>query len=96
MTNCDIPRLISDAKDIWSSVNPSLHSKNVHDVYKRFVLKKLIKRSPRETLTTATLSYHKATTNEVFIVGSDVGETAVSDHYLVYCVKSFRDAAIND
>ena len=92
-TNCDFLPIISDTEDICTPENLPPHSKNLLEIYNRFGLEQLIKRSTRETLTTATLIDHIATTNRAFIVESGVYKTTICDHYLVYCVKRFRDTA---
>ena len=92
-TNCDFLPIVSGAEDTCTPEKLPLHSKNLLDIYDRFGLKQLIKRRTRETLKTATLIDIIATTNKAFIVESGVYETTISDHYLVYCVKRFRDTA---
>ena len=61
-------------------------------MYEAYGLKQLIKEPTRETLRTSTLIDHVAVSEPRNIVGSGVLKMAMSDHYMVYCVRKFRGA----
>ena len=62
------------------------------DLYEAYGLKQLIKEPTRETLRTSTLIDHVAVSEPRNIVDSGVLKIAMSDHYMVYCVRKFRGA----
>ena len=66
--------------------------KHMIDLYEEYGLKQLIKEPTRETLRTSTLIDHVAVSEPRNIVDSGVLKIAMSDHYMVYCVRKFRGA----
>ena len=90
-TNCDILAKYSKAGHVNTNDLPS-HSLHLLEIYNLFGFHQLIESPSRETLTSATLIDHIATTNKSNIVTSGVHKTSLSDHYLIYCVRKFRGA----
>ena len=66
--------------------------KHMIDLYEAYGLKQLIKEPTRDTLRTCTLIDHVAVSEPRNIVDSGVLKIAMSDHYMVYCVRKFRGA----
>ena len=66
--------------------------KHMIDLYEAYGLKQLIKEPTRVTLHTSTLIDHVAVSDPRNIVDSGVLKIAMSDHYMVYCVRKFRGA----
>ena len=58
-------------------------------IYDTFGLTQLIRDPTRETLETATLIDHVASTQPENIPESGVLKVALSDHYAVYCIKKY-------
>ena len=90
-TNCDILAKYSKAGHVNTNDLPS-HSLHLLEIYNLFGFHQLIESPSRETLTSATLIDHIATTDKSNIVASGVHKTSLSDHYLIYCVRKFRGA----
>ena len=59
------------------------------NIYDNFGFKQLISEPTRETVSTKTLIDQIATTHPNNIVDSGVLQLAISDHYLIYCVRKF-------
>ena len=90
-TNCDILLNYSDGDSLNSNLPTRLM--RILELYDLFSFHQLIKRGTRETLESSTLIDHIATTNKSNIVTSGVHETSICDHYMVYCVRTFRGAS---
>ena len=58
-------------------------------IYDTFGLTQLIQHPTRETLDTATLIDHVASTHPENIPESGVPKVALSDHYAVYCIRKY-------
>ncbi len=65
------------------------HAKHLSEIYKIFGFKQLINKPTRETLSTATIIDHVATTACRNIVASGVVPISLSDHYLIFCRMLF-------
>ena len=82
-TNCDILET-ADPSGAFSS-----QSRHMTNIYDNFGFKQLISEPTRETVSTKTLIDQIATTHPNNIVDSGVVQLAISDHYLIYCVRKF-------
>ena len=88
-TNCDLtPKLAEQPIDN--------NSKHMLDLYESFSFKQLVEEPTRVTLTTSSIIDHIATTCARNIVKSGVHEVAMSDHYMVYCIRKFNGAVEKD
>ena len=88
-TNCDLtPKLAEQPIDN--------NSKHMLDLYELFSFKQLVEEPTRVTLTTSSIIDHIATTCARNIVKSGVHEVAMSDHYMVYCIRKFNGAVEKD
>ena len=87
-TNCDLSSALNPLQCLNSDV-PSC-TKYMLDFYNSFGLKQLITEPTRETVDTATIIDHVATSNPSNVVESGVVKTCISDHYLVYVTRKFR------
>ena len=66
--------------------------KHMIDLYETYGLKQIIKEPTRVTLHTSTLIDHVAVSDPRNIADSGVLKIAMSNHYMVYCVRKFRGA----
>ena len=66
--------------------------KHMIDLYEAYGLKQLIKEPTWETLDMSSLICHMGASDPRNIVDSGVPKIAMSDHYIVYCIRKFRGA----
>ena len=88
-TNCDFG---SKENDRLTNGNAK-HLSKIYDVYS---LKQLIKDPTRDTCSSSTIIDHIATSCARNIIKSGVYEVAMSDHYMVYCIRKVNDAVQRD
>ena len=69
-----------------NNVNAAVQMASIYDT---FGLTQLIQDPTRETLDTATLIDHVASTHPENIPESEVLKVAFSDHYAVYCIRKY-------
>ena len=81
-TNCD-----------FSLPTPSNanHSSHLREIYDLFGFRQLIEEPTRITLHSSSLIDHIATSEYRNISESGVIKTSLSDHFLIYCIRKFRE-----
>ena len=84
--------LVSDDSNPGTTYSENSLAKKVLELYNAYGLKQLINQPTRETLNTSTLIDHIAISDHRNIVESGVLSIALSDHYMIYCVRKFRGA----
>ena len=92
-TNCDIYLLENSPENTKNNVNAAAHMASIYDT---FGLTQLSKDPTRETLDTATLFDHIASTHPENIPESRVLRVASSDQYAVYCIRKLETSAIKN
>ena len=90
-TNCDLTTV--QQNDVHAMDG---NAKYICRIYELLNFKQLIEEPTRVTLNTATIIDHIATTHCRNIVDSWVYQMALSDHYLVYCIRKFNGAVTKD
>ena len=72
------------------------HIKRLIDLYQSFELKQLITEPTQKTENTSTIIDQIAFSNTNNIVESGVVNAAISDHYVVYCVRKYQGRIIHN
>ena len=88
--NCDLKTVKQNEQSAEGN------SKHICRIYELFNCQQLIEEPTLVTLNTAAIIDHIATTCSKNIVNSGVYKMALSDHYLVYCIRKFNGAVIKD
>ena len=89
-TNCDLKTVKQNEQSAEGN------SKHICRIYELFNFQQLIEEPTRVTLNTAAIIDHIARTCSKNIVNSGVYKMALSDHYLVYCIRKFNGAVMKD
>ena len=79
----------SDYGDQGAACSENSSANKVLELYNAYGLKQLINEPTRETLSTSTLIDHVAVSDHRKIVESGVLKIALSDHYMIYCVRKY-------
>ena len=88
---------ICDLMTVKQNVPPMEgNSKHICCIYELLNLQQLIEEPTRVNLNTATIIDHIATTCRRNIVNSGVYQMALSDDYLVYCIRKFNGEVTKD
>ena len=82
----------SDYGDQGATCSENSSANKVLELYNAYGLEQLINQPTRETLSTSTLIDHVAVSDHRNIVESGVLNIALSDHYMIYCVRKYRGA----
>ena len=85
-TNCDMYLLENSPENSTNNVHAAVHMASIYDT---FGLTQLIQDPTRETLDTATLIDHVASTHPENITESEVLKVALSDRYAIYCIRKY-------
>ena len=88
-TNCDFTRRTGDQLI-------DNNAKHMAGIYELFSFRQLIDEPTRVTLETATIIDHVATTCARNIIQAGVHEVALSDHFMIYCIRKFNGAVEKD
>ena len=88
-TNCDFTRRTGDQLI-------DNNAKHMASIYELFSFRQLIDEPTRVTLETATIIDHVATTCARNIIKAGVHEVALSDHFMIYCIRKFNGAVEKD
>ena len=82
-TNCDFAKKAANRSNDMSSMH-------LHRIYNLMSFTQLIEEPTRVTCETATLIDHIATTYPINIFKSGILKLALSDHYMVYCIRKLN------
>ena len=80
----------SDYGNQGATCSENSSANKVLELYNAYGLEQLINQPTRETLSTSTLIDHVAVSDHRNIVESGVLNIALSDHYMIYCVRKYR------
>ena len=66
------------------------NSRRIQKLYELFSLQQIIKEPTRVTITTSTLIDHIATSCKDNVLEAGVHKIALSDHYLIFCMRKLN------
>ena len=81
-----------DYGDQGATCSENSSANKVLELCNAYGLKQLINQPTRKILSTSTLIDHVAVSDHRNIVESGVLNIALSDHYMIYCVRKYRGA----